>query len=103
MLTYCAKTWNTTKKDKEQLRICKRRILTRILGPKKVDGIIRVRMNKEVDEELKGDNIIESINRQRLKWWGHIQRKKSTDPTKRSANWKPQIPKRSRRPRIKRT
>jgi hypothetical protein len=45
----------------------------RIYGPKYEDGEWKGRMNRELDELSKGDNIAKWIKGQRISWLGHLE------------------------------
>ena len=51
-------------------------IFTRkIYGPSRTeDGYCRVKTNQEINDILKGQDIIGFIKKQRLKWLGHFER-----------------------------
>jgi len=50
-----------------------RKILREIFRPtKEANGICRIKTNKEVDELIKHQNIINYVTAQRMSWFGHI-------------------------------
>jgi len=52
-----------------------RNIMRKIFGPTRTnDGYWRIKTNEEINDILKGQNIIEFIKKQRLKWLGHVER-----------------------------
>jgi len=54
--------------------IFERRIMRKIFGPTRTDGgYWRIKTNKEINEILKGQNIIGLIIEQRLIWSGHLE------------------------------
>ena len=62
----------------------------KIFGPtKEVNGIWRLKTNKELDELIKYLNIINYVKAQRLSWFGHINRMPETSIVKRIHKWKP--------------
>lgn len=74
-MTYGAETMNLTSLEQEKLRIFERKIIRRIYGLKKVaEGEYRRLMNFEIKNMLKGEDIVNIIKVQRLRWYGHIRR-----------------------------
>jgi hypothetical protein len=49
-------------------------IFRRIYGPKYEDGGWKSRMNRELEELSKGENIVKWIRGQRISWLGHLER-----------------------------
>ena len=55
--------------------IFERKILRKIFGSARTnDGYWRIKTNEEINDILKGQNIIGFIKKQRLKWLGHVER-----------------------------
>jgi len=66
-------------------------IFRRIYGPKYENGEWKSRMNRELEELSKGENIVKWIKGQRISWLGHLERmEEDRMPQKRSSlkNWK---------------
>ena len=63
-----------TKKEEQALLIFERKIFRRIYGPKYEDGEWKSRMNRELEELSKAENIVKWINGQRISWLGHQER-----------------------------
>lgn len=102
IMMYAAETMILSKKDEEDLRIIERKIMRSILGPVKIgDNEYRSRMNYEIEQEMKGENIIKSIKRQRMKWLGHIYRADQQAITAQMTQWQPGGRRRRGRPRLK--
>jgi len=55
---YGAETGTMTKKEEQAVLIFERKIFRRIYGPKYEDGEWKSRMNRELEEMSKGENII---------------------------------------------
>ena len=67
-----------------------RKILRKISGStKEANGIWRIKTNKELDELIKRQNIINYVKAQRLSWFGHTNRTPETSTVKRTHTWKP--------------
>ena len=65
-------------------------ILQIIFGPTRSDdGYWRIKSNQEINEILKGQNVIGFIKKQRLNWLGHVQRMAEDDNFQRIERWKP--------------
>jgi len=66
------------------------RIMRRIFGPTRTDdGYWRVKTNQEINEILKGQNIIGVIKKQRLNWLGHVERMAEDNIVQKIKRWKP--------------
>ena len=62
----------------------------KIFGPtKEVNGIWRIKTNKELDELIKQRNIINYVKAQTLSWFGHIKKMPENSLVKRINKWKP--------------
>jgi hypothetical protein len=72
-VTYGAETWAVMKKEEQVLLIFERKIFRRIYGPKYEDGEWKSRMNRELEELSKGENIVKWIKGQRISWLGHLE------------------------------
>jgi hypothetical protein len=76
-------------------------VQTAIFGPtKEVNGIWRIKTNKELDELIKHRNIINYVKAQRLSWFGH--RMPETSIVKRIHKWKPFTGRPAGRPKTRR-
>jgi hypothetical protein len=72
------------------LCIFERQILRKISGPIQIGkDIWRIRNNAELDQAIKGADIVRFNKVQRVKWMGHIQRMDSSRIPKRIFEWKP--------------
>jgi hypothetical protein len=55
--------------------VSERKILRKIFGPSRNhDGSWRIKTNDELDNLIKGRNIVNFIKAQRISWLGHISR-----------------------------
>ena len=73
-MMYGAEAWTLTKKEEQALLIFERKIFRRIHGPKYENGEWKSRKNQELEEMIKGENIVKCIKRQRINWLGHLER-----------------------------
>jgi hypothetical protein len=63
--------------------------MRKIFGPKgKDDGYWRIKTDQEINEILKGQNIIGFIKKQRLNWLGHAERMAEDDNVQKIKRWK---------------
>ena len=54
--------------------IFERKIMKKLVGPtRSEDGYWRIKTNQEMNDTLKGQNIIRFIRKQRLNWLGHLK------------------------------
>ena len=74
VVSYEAEAWTLTKTEEQALLIFERNIFRRIYGPKYENGEWKSRTNRELEEMIKGENIVKWIKRQRIIWLGHLQR-----------------------------
>jgi hypothetical protein len=66
------------------------RIMRKIFGPtRKDDGYWRIKTNQEINEILKGQNIIRFIKKQRLNWLDHVERMAEDNNVLKTKRWKP--------------
>jgi len=64
--------------------------MRKILGPARSDdGYRRIKTNQEINDILKGQNIIGFIKNQRLNWLGHVERTTEDNNMKKIKRWKP--------------
>jgi hypothetical protein len=55
----------------------------------RLNGIRRIKTNKELDELISIRNIINYVKAQRLSWFGHINRMPETSTVRKIYKWKP--------------
>jgi hypothetical protein len=60
--------------DRMPKKVFTQEIFRRIYGPKYEDGEWKSRMNRELEELSKGENIVKWIKGQRISWLGHLER-----------------------------
>ena len=73
-----------TSRDNLGVKRLKRNSLDWVLG-----GYWRIKTNQEINEILKGQNIIGFIKKQRLNWLGHIERMAEDNIVQKIKRWKP--------------
>jgi hypothetical protein len=64
--------------EKRVLAVFERKIIRKIYGPVKENELWRIRRNDELEDIIKGENIIRFIKSQRIRWLGHIERMQDT-------------------------
>ena len=68
----------------------KRKIMRKIYGlSRTTDGYWRIKTNQEINDILKGQNIIGFVKKQRLSWLGHIERMTEENIVQKIKKWKP--------------
>jgi len=83
---YGCETWVFKECITQKLPVFERKIFGLT---KEVNGIWRIKTNKDLDELIKHRNIINYVKVQRLSWFGHTNRMPETGTVKRIHNWKP--------------
>jgi hypothetical protein len=70
--------------------IFERKIMRKIFGPTRSDdGYWRIQTNQEINDILKGRNIIGFIKKQRLNLLGHVERMAEDNNVQKIKRWKP--------------
>jgi hypothetical protein len=88
-----------TKKEEQALLVFERKIFRRIYGPKYENGEWGTRMNRELEEMSKGENIVKWIKGQFINWLGHQERMEENRMPKMIFSQELQGPRRRGRPR----
>jgi hypothetical protein len=58
--------------EERALAVFERKILRKIYGRVKENELRRIRRNDELEDIIKGENIVRFIKSQRIRWLGHI-------------------------------
>jgi len=70
--------------------IFERKIMRKIVGPTRTDdGYWRIKTNQQINDILKGQNILGFIKKQRLNWLGHVERIAEDNIVQKIKRWKP--------------
>jgi len=73
-----------------KLMTFERKIMRKIYGPTRTDdGYWRIKTSQEINDILKGQNIIGFIKKQRLNWLGHVERMAEDNIVQKIKRWKP--------------
>jgi hypothetical protein len=64
--------------EERVLAVTERKILRKIYRPLKENELWRIRRNNELEDLIKGENIVRFIKSQRIRWLGHIERMQDT-------------------------
>jgi hypothetical protein len=89
-VTYASETWVLKENMINKLLNFERKIMSKIYGPIKTeDGYWRIKTNQEINDILKGQNIIGFIKKQRLNWLGHVECMAEDNIVQRIRRWKP--------------
>jgi hypothetical protein len=72
---YGCETWSLTLREEHRLRVFENRVLRRILGPKRDEGMGEWRkLHNEELHNLYSSSIIRIIKSRRVRWVGHVAR-----------------------------
>ena len=67
-----------------------RKVVRKIFVPTRSEnGYWRIETNQEINDILKGKNIIGFIKKQRLNWLGHVERMAEDNNVQKIKRWKP--------------
>jgi hypothetical protein len=69
--------------------VFERQILSKIFGTIQCKERWRIRSNKELQKSIKGANNVQYTKAQRIKQWGHLNRKEEIKLAKKTAEWNP--------------
>jgi len=73
-VTYVSETFVLKENVLNKLMIFERKIMRKVFGPTRTnDGYWRIKTNQEMNDILKGQNIIVFIKKQKLNWLGHVE------------------------------
>ena len=102
IVTYASETWVLKESMIKKLMIFARKIMRKIFGPTRSDdGYWRIKTNQEINDILKGQNIIGFIKKQRLNWLGHVERMTEDNNVKKIKRWKPMSKRPIGRPKLR--
>jgi hypothetical protein len=77
--------------------------MRKIFRPTRLDdGYWRIKTNQEINDILKGQNIIGFIKKQRLNWLGHVELMVEDNNVQKIKRWKPMSKRPIGRPKIRR-
>jgi hypothetical protein len=85
-VTYACETWVLKQNLINKLMTFERKIMRNIWS---YYGNWRIKTNQEINEAIKGQNIIGFIKMQRLSWLGHVERMADDNNVKKIKRWKP--------------
>jgi hypothetical protein len=60
--------------DENALRVFERKFVRRIYGPVREGERWKIRSNRELEEILRGEDIVKFVKSLRLAWAGHVER-----------------------------
>ena len=85
-----------------KLMIFERKVIRKIFGPTRTDGgYWRIKANQEINDILKGQNIIGFIKKQRLNWLGHVERMAEDNIVQNIKRWEPMSKRPTERPKTR--
>ena len=85
ILTYAAETWTLTTKTSSQIQAAEMKTLRLILGITRRDRI----RNEVIRERLGVESVLETVEKARLRWYGHVQRMPAEKYPEYLLNWPP--------------
>jgi hypothetical protein len=100
-VTYGGETWTLTSTDENALRIFEGKILRKICGPVLENGEFRIRYMEELNELIKGEDIVRFIKARILQWLGLVERMNETAMPKRMLQGKIYTRRKIARPRLR--
>jgi hypothetical protein len=74
VVTCGAETWTMSAADENALCVFERKVVRRICGPVREGEQWRIRSNQELEEILRGEDIVKFVKSQWLAWLGHVER-----------------------------
>jgi hypothetical protein len=90
VVTYAYETWVLKEKEINKLMTFERKIMGKIYGPTRTaDGYWTIKTNQEINDTLKGQNIIGFIKKKRLSWLGYIELMAEESIVQKIKRWKP--------------
>ena len=89
VVTYTCRTRTLSVWDINNLLVFERQILRKICGSIQCKEVWRIRSNKELQKLIKGADNVQYTKAQRIKWWGHLNRKEEIKLVKKIAEWNP--------------
>ena len=102
IVIYASETWVLKESMIKKLMIFERKIMRKIVGPTRLeDGYWRIKTNQEINDIIKGQNIIGFIRKQRLNWFGHVERMTEDNNVKKIKRWKPIAKRPTGRPKLR--
>jgi hypothetical protein len=99
IVTYASETWVLTIKDEALIGTWERKALRKIFGPVNERNVWRIRSNQELRCMYQDLDLVKAIRKSRLKWLGHVHRRRSQKGPKMALEGNPGGRRRKGRPR----
>ena len=74
MVLYGVSAWTPLSTDAAALRVFERKVVRKIFGPVRVRDDFRIKHNDKLYVLLNNIDVVQCINIQRLRWFGHVVR-----------------------------
>jgi hypothetical protein len=71
--TYGSETWTMSAADENALHVFEQKVLRGIYGPVREGKRWRIRSNRELEDILKGEDIVRFVKSRQLAWLGHVE------------------------------
>jgi ribosomal protein S13 len=101
IVLYGSERWTIKKDEEEKLMSFERKILRKIFGAVRENGIWRIRYNHELQLKYREPNIIKVIKASQIRWLGHIFRYDDENPVRKVTFQTPEGKRRRGRPRMR--
>ena len=85
VLLYGSETWTLTTRTSSQIQAAEMRVLRMIRGVTRRDRI----RNEEIRERLRITSVLKIIEKNKLRWYGHVKRMEDTRHAKKFLEWVP--------------
>ena len=85
ILTYGSESWSLTSKTKSRIQASEMKVLRLIRGVTRLDRM----QNIKIREDLKTTAVLESQEKTKMRWYGHVNRMDEQRPAKIYMKWKP--------------
>jgi hypothetical protein len=73
IITYDAETWTLERTDEHSLCVFEMKIIWRIYEPTCIEGNWKIRTNKEIDELIGHEDMVNFVKSLGTRWLGHVE------------------------------
>ena len=97
ILTYGSEAWSLTTKTESQIQAAEMRVLRMIRGVTRLDKM----RNTQIREDLHVISILKFVEKNKLRWYGHVKRMNNNRYPNKYLNWTPHGKRPVGRPRMR--